>query len=204
MRIIRGVFICIRHAAGVFHTPYTTCRTLSKGESLEQMIPIGLIALSYFVWSALVHHGVSVHPLLLTFSFGKIVFYSVTTYILVVSALIAVSRMVGGTGTIAGVVMLWTYSLLPTIVWFYGASLLWLFFPPPRTASIAGQMLSFVFLVFSLYLFLWKGVLYYLTLRFGMRLGFWRIMLVSFIIFPLGFYYALIMYRLGIFRVPFI
>jgi hypothetical protein len=202
--LIRGFLIFAKYAVGVIQTPYTTCRTLSKGRYPAQLLPIGLLVLSYIAWSSLAHHGIRAHPLLLTFSFGKIAIAVVGAYILIITVMFIVGRAIGGTGRVKSVLFIWSYSLLPTLVWFYSTSLLWFLFPPPRTVSAGGQALSFTLIVFSLYLFFWKGVLYYLTLRFGLRLGLWKIFAVSFVVIPMAFFYSLLMYRLGIFRIPFI
>lgn len=202
--VVRSFTIFARNSIGVLQTPYESCRRLSKGNNLEQSIPIFLIVLSYFAWSALAHHGISAHPFLLTFSFGRLLTAAVVTYVLVIGSIVVVGKVFRSKGSVKSVFLPWTYSLLPTVAWFFATSLLWFLFPPPRTTSFTGQLLSFAFIVFSLFLLFWKGVLYYLTLRFGLRIGLWKIISVSIIIFPLGALYAIAMYRLGVFRIPFI
>ena len=203
-RIAYNIILFVRHMIGVVQTPYETYRRLAKGEHLLQILPLLLVCIGYFGWSSLVHHGITAHPYLLTFSFGKLVAGFIVTYMLVVVSLVGVGRAIGGVGGIRTIVLPWTYSLVPTIVWFFGTSVMTLLFPPPRTVSILGQAFSFLFLSFSLFLFFWKAILYYLTLRLGMKLSMGKIFIASLILFPLGALYAVALYQMGIFRIPFI
>jgi len=201
---VKSLILFLQNSWGSIQHPYNTYRKLAAGKNSIQVIPLFLLCLIYFGWTTLIHVGLRSHPLLVSFNFVKLTIAFVATFFLVIGALFLVSRLFGGKGTLQNLFLPWSYSLMPTLIWFFSTSLLWLSFPPPRTASVQGQLLSFLFIVFSLFLFYWKGVLYYLTLRFGMRLDFFRIAGVSLVIFPLGALYAVILYRVGIFRIPFI
>jgi hypothetical protein len=63
---------------------------------------------------------------------------------------------------------------------------------------------SLVYLLFSAVLFFWKAELYYLTLRFGMRLALKQILYVTVVFVPILCIYSVGMYHFGIFRIPFI
>ena len=202
--IVTSLMLFIRSAVGSIQTPYETYRRLAKGEHLLQAAPIFLISFAYFGWSSLVHHGVTANPYLLTVSFSKLVFGFLGGFGMIILSLILIGKLVGGVGDLRKVFLPLSYSLLPTIIWFFATSIMSLVFPPPRTISFPGQLFSFIFLSFSLFLFFWKSILYYLTLRFSMRLDMGKIFTASLILFPLGALYALVMYRMGIFRVPFI
>lgn len=201
---IRLAFLFVRNAVGSVQTPYETYRKLAKGDDLFQAIPLFLICISYFGWSSLVRFGLSSHPYQLSFSFGKLVIAASVTYILILFSLVFIARLVEGSGSYRSVFLPWTYSLLPTVLWFFTTSVMTLIFPPPRTESFLGLLFSFLFLSLSLFLFFWKGMLYYLTLRFGMKLDMGKIMIASLILLPLGALHAVVMYYLGIFKIPFI
>lgn len=201
---VKSYILFFQNAWGSIQRPYETYRRLSEGKNLVQAIPILGLCLLYFGWTTLIHIGLRGHPLLVSVNFFKVTLAAIATFYIVLYALLLVGRLFGGRGSIQSLFLPWAYSLLPTLFWFFATSLLWLLFPPPRTLELSGKALSFAFLVFSWFLLFWKGVLYYLTLRFGMRLTFLRIAGVSCIIFPLGFLYAIFMYKLGIFRVPFL
>ena len=201
---IKILVISLQHVWGTIKRPYETYRHLAEGKNISPAIPIFLLCLAYFGWTTLIHVGLKNHPLLISFNFLKLTTVSIATFGIVLYALFVVSHAFGGKGTIRNLFLPWAYSLLPTLIWFFATSLLWFLFPPPRTISLPGKSLSIVFLIFSSFLFFWKGVLYYLTLRFGMKLSFLRVIGVSAIIFPLGFLYSILMYKLGIFRIPFL
>jgi len=66
------------------------------------------------------------------------------------------------------------------------------------------MLFSAIFLVFSTVLFFWKVMLTYLTLRFGMRLDLGRIIVVFGVVGGIMLFYSIGMYKLGIFKIPFI
>lgn len=200
--IIKGFILFIRNSYGVFAKPYETYRQLVKSTHFAQILPLFLLIGLYFFFAGVIRHGL--HPLIVAKSGIKISVVALTTYALVVLAMYLVGSLLKGKGKLKEVAMTWGYSLWPTLIWFYMTSALYLLIPPPRTASLADQVFSYVFLVASLVLFFWKGVLYYLTLRFALKLDFKRIVISSLILFPAGIVYALLMYRLNIFRIPFI
>ena len=136
--------------------------------------------------------------------YGALLAGAIVSFVGSVSVLFLTGRLFGGTGHVWGVFVSWGYTLIPTFFWFLMTSFFYVVLPPPRQQTPLGVLFSVVFMSLSMLLFFWKGILYYLTLRFGMRLDFPRIMGVSAILFPLGVLYALSMYKLGIFRVPFI
>lgn len=202
--VTKSLILFLQNSWGSIQHPYDTYRKLSEGKNRIQVVPLFLVCFIYLGWTTLIHVGLRSHPLLVSFNFFKLTVASIVTFLAILGTLVGVGRVFGGRGSVQSVFLPWSYSLLPTLMWFFATSLLWLLFPPPRTVSIPGKALSLAFLVFSWFLFFWKGVLYYLTLRFGMKLDFLRILGVSAIIFPLGFLYSILMYKLGIFRVPFL
>lgn len=215
LQSLKIIILFLKNSWGSLNKPYETYRRLSFGNNLLQVLPLFVLIFFYLVFSTLAHHGLGAHPLILTLSFGKVVFGFLITYFLMLGFLLVLGKTFSrgysdtikyrsGDISLKNIFLPWTYSLLPTLIWFTATSVFYLLLPPPRTTSISGQAFSFFFIAFSSSLFLWKGILYYLTLRFGMRLDFLRILGVNMILFPAGFLYSLLMYYLGIFRVPFI
>ncbi len=98
----------------------------------------------------------------------------------------------------------YSYSLLPTLIWFTTTSILYLLIPPPRSLSLLGKGFSIFFISFSLTILFWKLMLTYLALRFSLKISFYRI--IYFMILYLCWFlpYSLILYNLKIFKVPFI
>lgn len=105
---------------------------------------------------------------------------------------------------LSSLIYTFSYSLFPTIIWFFSVSILYIFLPPPRTASFLGKLFSIFFITYSLVILFWKIILFYLALRFSTRLNFYRI-IYFFILFLLWFIpYSVFFYYLKIFRLPFI
>jgi hypothetical protein len=202
--VLKSVILFLQHVWGTVQHPYETYRNLSAGKNIGQAIPLFLLCLLYFSWTSLVRTGIRAHPLLVSFNVVKVTAASLVTFALVVVALVVAGKLFGGKGSVKSVLLPWTYSLLPTLLWFFMTSVLWIVFPPPRTEAFAGKALSLLFLAISWFLFFWKGVLYYLTLRFGMKLDLVKILSVSALLFPLGILYSILMYKMGIFRIPFL
>ncbi len=192
-----------RNAVGVVTRPYETYRTLvERAKGWELVCVAGLIA-GYFTLASLVKVA-AFRPFLLTREFIVLMGAAVVSYGVVVGLLWIIGRLAGGKGTFAGFACGWGYTLLPTVIWFFTTSALFLLVPPPRTTSVAGIVFSGLFLVFSVTLLFWKLMLGYLTLRFGLKLDLARILVVAGIVVPVLGIYSVGMYRLGIFRVPFL
>ena len=193
----------IRNCWGLIAQPYTTMRRLSiEGDSVDGFGMWCAVFIG-FVFIALLRSR-SLHPFLLTYNFGLLTTGVVFTALLTVLGIYVIGKLVGGQGELRTIVVTWSMTLLPTLIWFIAASFSYLVLPPPRNLTILGKLFSLVFIAGSVALFFWKGMLYYLTLRFGMRLSMSKILIVSAIIFPLGVLYSIVMYKVGIFRIPFI
>lgn len=192
-----------RNLVGLVVKPYETYRRIVDQGSVWELSYISLLALGYFSLASLVKVA-HFRPFLLTKQFVVLGVAALTTYALMIIAMWLVGQRAGGRGSLVKVAIAWGYTLLPTIAWFLTTSLLYVLLPPPRTASIAGITFSVLFLVFSATLFFWKLTLGYLTLRFGLKLDLVRIMVVVAIIGPIIGIWSWGMYRLGIFKVPFL
>lgn len=193
----------VRHSIGITVRPYETYRRIvDKGTSWE-LVYIALFLSLYFSFASLVKTS-SLHPFLLT---RKFVWLSVTCgigYIASVFGLWALGKMVRGKGTFSGFALAWAYTLVPTVFWFWMTSLLYVVLPPPRSNSWLGISFSIVYLVLSTTLLLWKCILAYLSLRFGMKLDLQRILIIATLALPLGLVYGGLMYYFKVFRVPFL
>jgi hypothetical protein len=188
---------------GIVTRPYETYRRIINKGSLWEMVYIGICLALYFATAAIVKTP-SFRPFLMTRQFFLLATATTVTYILAVSLFWKVARWFGAKGNLRGFMLGWGYSLVPTLVWFWMTSLLYVAIPPPRTTSVLGIVFSIVYLLVSATLFFWKIILSYLALRFGLRLDFAKIIGVSAIVLPILGAYSFGMYRLGIFRIPFI
>ncbi|MFH0749894.1 MAG: YIP1 family protein [Candidatus Gottesmanbacteria bacterium] len=201
--ILRGCIGFIRSSIGLITTPYETYRRIVNHGSLWELVPLGVLLSCYFAISSLVKTA-AFRPYILTKHFILLAMVVLATYSITVLLLWGVSKLLRGKGDIRSLGIAWGYTLIPTLLWFLATSLLYVIFPPPRTGRPLGILFSALYLSFSTALFFWKAMLSYLTLRFGMRLDLWRIIAVFFIVGGVMAIYSIGMYRLGIFKVPFI
>jgi hypothetical protein len=200
---VKYLLFFLKDAWGVFNNPYQTIRGISLK---KQIFPI--LFFGFLVWISLgfivgVRYGIHTGPLFLTFSLGKLFYAAGATFFVISLTMYLIGRMMGGRGDVLSVLSAWSYSYLPTIIWFFLTSILYLVFPPPRTDSVLGQMLSILYLVVSLGLLSWKGLVYFLTLRFALKLNLWQTIRTTVVLWPFWFLYFLLLNRMGIFKIPF-
>lgn len=198
-RIAKQTF---KNVWGSFHTPYVTYRELLKANPL-QLIFIFLLVGSYFFFISPLKLK-TLHPLLLTLNTGRLFSIAVMSYLAICLVFYFLGILLKGKPSLRSIAITWGYSLIPTLIWFFATSIAYLVLPPPRHETILGKAFSLLFITFSISLFFWKGMLYYLTLRFGLQLDLKRIVGASLIFFPLLFSYAYILYKMSVFKVPFI
>jgi len=192
-----------QNCIGLVTRPYETCRKIADHGGFGELVYIAILLILYFSIATLVKVA-SFQPFLLTRQFLVLAAATGVTYMIAVALFWTAGKLAGAQGKLKGLAVLWGYSLLPTLSWFLITSVLYIVLPPPRTTSFAGLLFSALFLVFSLVLFFWKATITYLTLRFGLRLDLGKILVVLAISLPILTGYSFGMYRLGIFRIPFL
>lgn len=202
--LIHSFFLFVRNSIGCFNNPYVTYRRLIQEKTaVMQTVFIFMIAFLYFLFVSMIRTGIH-HPLILTLRLNVLLINSLIGFIGMILLIYISGRLTKTQWKIRSIFILWSYTLIPTLVWFIATSILFLLFPPPRTLTIWGKIYSIVFIAFSMGLLYWKLILYYLTLRFSLKTDLLKIGKISFIIFPLVVVYALVSYQLKIFRIPFI
>ncbi|MBI4065067.1 YIP1 family protein [Candidatus Gottesmanbacteria bacterium] len=192
-----------RNLVGIITKPYETYRRIVDRGNLFELVYIVFLLLCYFAIASIVKTA-AFRPFLLTKHFLILFGASSLTYTISVTLLWQIGKTVGGKGSLRRLMVSWGYTLVPTVMWFMMTSILYIILPPPRTTSVAGIVFSVLFLVFSTTLLFWKITLAYLTLRFGLRLDLLKIFIVTAIVGPLLALYSIWMYRMGIFKVPFL
>lgn len=175
-----------RTLVGMVTRPYETYRRLVDRGSLWELLAIAVLVSVYVVVAR-----IQIVPVVATFCITVGLFW-------------IVGNVLGARGSLRGFSVGWGYTLVPTLVWFWGTSILYILLPPPRTTSGAGILFSVVYLVFSATLLFWKITLAYLALRFGLKLDLAKISVACAVVLPVLGMYSFWMYRLGIFRIPFL
>lgn len=201
--MVIAVYTFVRTMIGLVTKPYETYRKIVNHGSYWEFVPLTLLIGSYLGIASLVKTA-AFRPYMLTKEFIILALAVGITFGFVVGLLWVVGRLVGGCGTIRGVILGWAYTLIPTVCWFLGTSLLYMLLPPPRTTRPLGVLFSVLFLLFSSVLFFWKIILSYLTVRFSLKLDLLRISIVFCIVIPIVALYSIGMYQLGIFKIPFV
>lgn len=192
-----------RNCIGLVTRPYETMRRIVDKGRLSELLFVALLLALYFATASLVKTA-SFRPFLLTKRFVLLGASAGLSYGVVILLLLGASRLLRMTVRQKGLALSWGYTLIPTVLWFFATSLLYVIIPPPRTESVWGILFSVLYLVFSITLLWWKIVLGYLAIRFSMRLTLEKILLVSLFVAPAIVLYSIMMYRLGIFRIPFL
>lgn len=202
--IVRSFLLFLKNVLGCINNPYSTYRTLaSNTKNTSHVYFIVLLVIGYFAFASAVRSGIR-NPYLLTIQFNSLLLAAIIGFIGMTLLLYGVGRLFGVQPQIQTLVILWAYSLLPTILWFLATSALYVPLPPPRTISFWGKLYSMTFVTFSMGMLGWKIILYYLTMRFALRIDLLRIIMVSMIVVPVIIGYAVVMYRLGVMRIPFL
>jgi hypothetical protein len=201
---LRLLILFGKTSIGCVNSPYITYRKLANDKTDARLVVfILLLVILYFAFASLVRTGMH-NPYLLTLKFNTLIFGAGIGFMGMIFVLFALGRILDNVTTFKTLFILWSFTLLPTLMWFFFTSFFYLILPPPRTLSILGKLFTLWFVFFTGAVFFWKIILYYLTLRFGLRFDLFKIAAVSLIISPLIVSYSVAMYRLGIFRIPFL
>lgn len=192
-----------RNSLGLILRPYETYRRIVDRGRMAELLPIGLLLTGYFALASLVKEA-SFRPFLLTRQFMVLAATAGVSFFLVSATLWTVGTIVGGKGRFLRFVLAWGYTMFPTVAWFLMTSILYLLLPPPRTTRTLGVAFSILYLVISATILFWKILLGYLSLRFALRLSLGKIAVVAVVAAPIFALYSFVMYRLGVFKVPFL
>lgn len=183
----------IRICGGLIFTPYKTVRTESISVNYSFALIVGLLSFFYFVLAKATMYQV-------IWGTGValgLFFYSVYMF-----------ALLPGEGAIQDRVKryysTWSLTYIPTLIWFYTSFFLFMNFPPPRSQSVAGTLLSILFLAFSLSLLTWKVILVYLSIRFSSRVQLYRVLYYIFLYLAVSIPLWVLFYNLRIFRIPFV
>lgn len=192
-----------RTCIGLVIRPYETYRRIFHHGKRGELIYIALFLCLYFALSSLVKVA-AFRPFLLTQQFLVLVFGAVSGVGVATVSLAFAGRAFGVRAHVESLLLGWSYTLVPTVIWFLATSMLYVLIPPPRTTSALGITFSLLFLVFSATLLWWKVTLSYLTMRFGLKLDLGKSMLAALLCVPGMTLWTWCMYVLGVFKVPFL
>lgn len=196
--VLASFIILIRRIIFLIISPYKTMRAISADTDITQAIIILSGVVIYF-FTANRFRPYEYHPALLSFItilhiLGTMLFFALFT------ALSDKKKHMN----MRPFIMLFSYALIPTLMWFVVNSWLFVLIPPPRTFSILGKGFSILYMSFSVALSAWKMILVYLAIRYATGFQFFRIAYSLFIYLAIIIPYWLLLYSFGLFRVPFL
>ena len=189
--IVSFIFF-LRNTFGLVFTPYATMRKISIQKESGSILLIFFLAIVYFLISQSVRSWI-------VGLCGAIALYGES--ILFISILPSSSTFID---RLKRIVRTWSYSLIPTLLWFYATLFLYYVIPPPRTSSLLGILFSTVYIAFSASLLIWKCILIYLVIRFSLRVQIYRVIYYILLYLAVSGPLWILFYMSGISRVPFV
>lgn len=168
-------------------------RKISRVFDYKQIVAIFILVFLYFLSVGFIFgHSIVNFIFFLVSFFSTVIFFYVS------------GRLYKYQVSFLSLVATWSYSLFPTVLWFSITAVLFILFPPPRTQSFLGTLLSLVFIGISVVLLLWKITLVYLAVRFSVKSSALKTVFLM-ILYGMWFLpYTYALYFFSISRVPFI
>lgn len=182
---------CIR----LIFWPYKTMRDLRIRNSKKNIIPLYVLFAAYFIIMSFTR-GFVLSVLAAAIACGEYV-GSILFFSLLPSRDDFLKRL-------NAYVTTWTYTLIPTFFWFYSSLFLYHLLPPPRTTSFLGKSFSIIFFAYSISLTVWKLILVYLSIRFSSKIQVPRIIYYFLLYLAVFAPVWILLYKLGVSRIPFI
>ena len=196
VNILASVFLVLQRTLSLILSPYKAMRKISKETDVLQIFIIFALIFIYFFFAN------KVRPF--TYEYYFLFLLTIFHYLLTVYFFYYISSIFQKGSLISSFAFSLAYSLIPTLVWFIANSFLYILLPPPRTTSMMGKAFSLVYISFIVSLLLWKLILTYLAVRFSSRLNVVRVVYFMLLYLIIVLPYALYLYLVGLFRIPFI
>ncbi|KKP29283.1 MAG: hypothetical protein UR15_C0018G0009, partial [Parcubacteria group bacterium GW2011_GWA2_31_28] len=162
-----SLILVIRNFFFLIFFPYKTMRRISQENDVLQLLIILIFIYIYFHIANNVK-VFAIHPILMLVIVLAQLFVTVLFFY-------GFNRIWEKKVNFTSFVYTFSYSFLPTLIWFSANTILYYVLPPPRTLSMTGKAFSIVFVAFSLSLLLWKIILVYLAIRFSSKRNFYSI-----------------------------
>lgn len=196
--LIASFILTLKTSVYLIVSPYKTMRKLAESRDLIQAFFIFVFIGLYFIFAEKVRTNYY-QPIFL-FSLTLVNFFLTTLFFSLIKLVSAENKKIN----FPKFIMLFSYSLIPTLIWFSVNSILYVLLPPPRTPSFWGKGFSIIYISFSIAVLAWKIIVEYLAVRYSTEFKFFRT-LYSLILYLVAIIpYAFILYFAKIFRIPFL
>lgn len=191
-----SLFLVVRRSVQLIASPYKTMRKISQETDFLQIVIIFFCIFAYFLFAALIRN----FPIYSIVNMGIFIFQFSATVLF----FYGIGFMINKKENFRSYLFTFSYTLLPTFIWFTVNSVFFLLFPPHRILSLFGKGFNMLFLSFSLSVFFWKMLLVYLAIRFSSGLSFFRILYIFLLYLILLFFYWYLSLHFKLFMVPFL
>lgn len=187
--VLRNFFLLIFY-------PYRTMRKIALTKEIWQTVIIFGMVFIYFKFVYFLRDD----PYPATFIFSVFLF----NFLITVSFFYFSSKISQSAVNFSSFVFTFSYTLLPTLIWFMTTSILYVALPPPRTLTLLGKAFSLFFTAYSISLLAWKLILFYLAIRFSTKANFFKVLYLLTLYLLWFIPYSLLLYNFKVFRIPFI
>ncbi|MFA6532735.1 MAG: hypothetical protein WCT22_01930 [Patescibacteria group bacterium] len=199
VNLLSSFLLIFNRFVGLILNPYKTMRKINLEKDYYQ--PAIIIGIIFLYFKFVYYLRDKVYPATLIYLLFIINFLLTILFFYFLSRIFSKNKK---EITFRSFLLTFSYSLLPTLVWFLTTSILYIFITPPRSFSILGKGFSIFFTAYSLSILIWKLILTYLAIRFSSKQNFFRIiyMMILYLIWFVP--YSILLYHFRFFRIPFI
>lgn len=199
VNLLSSFLLTFNRFVGLILNPYKTMRKISLEKDYYQ--PVFIIGIIFIYFKFIYYLRDKIYPATLIYFLFIINVLLTVVFFYLLSKLFSKNKK---EINFSSFLFTFSYSLLPTLIWFLSTSIIFILLPPPRALSFLGKRFTILFVTYSLSLLIWKLILIYLAVRFSSRQNFFRIfyMIVLYLIWFIP--YSVFLYQFKIFRIPFI
>jgi hypothetical protein len=191
MKYLVAYLVNFAYTVGSFvYNPFDNFRRVTKHKNPLVSLPIWFLIFVYFFLSGFIYRKSSMIAILL-FSFFVLIF-------LIISSIFRKKII------FQEILNVWSFSYLPTLLWFWVNLLLYVFLPPPRSHFFSGYIFAFVYLFFSLLCLYVKIICLFVLFKFVIKLNLTKTIVSMFVIWGVVICLGIVLYHLHLFRIPFI
>jgi hypothetical protein len=184
--LLNFFYIC----GSFLYNPFDNYRRVTKHKNPLISLPIWILIIIYFSASGFFYRKSSLLTIFL-FSFFLIIF-------------LLFSYIFHKKASFREVFNIWSFSYLPTLLWFSVTFILYIFFPPRGSHSAFQFVFSIAFLFFSLFCLYVKILCLFIVFKNVIKLSLSKTIVSMFLIWGLVIFLGISLYNLHFFRIPFI
>lgn len=184
------IFNFLYTSGSFIYNPFENWRKVANHKNPLIAFPIWAFILTYFSLSSFIYRKSSFLALIL-FSFFIIIFLIIAFF----------SRKKISFHELFNV---WSFSYLPTILWFIVTFILFFIFPPPHQNNFFGFLFSLIYLLFSLFCLYLKIICLFIVFKYIVKLGLIKTIISMLVVWGVVVVMGVFLYKLHFFRIPFI